>query len=1438
MPVDFNSRPSYLANPEGFRLPTENHDVSIFVLSDSFEYDLEMIKKFPQPKINYKSILIPYRFIDSMFGKPIRYILTQNDYNKKILYIQHQKMQPPIIPVSTPHPKHVKENVYIPLSELLKAINPVFKIASPSVIQDNIFKIMGIISNKLNFSKKKVIWINTKRYPIYRNPSMETFQTDLINALLTAYTISPVSKLKRIDLTLILHGTDADFKFDLKTFEDRDRQRLRQMLSKVGTEFIPLNRPHEQPTGGETSDAVESLDEIKADAEIAEKRDKQTSQLEDDISGKKKDDGVLIAQLDEDLQRLQDTHRSVTADLKATINALADKLGADKAELPQRSDVVAKNQRQLYDAKAFSVNADLMNQINPNQQTKKEDVVALARDLTASSDTPVEKAIIAQAAKKLASDTQPADQTAVLQSTSSPREEKLRLQMGQLKLNNVTFSKLTSVADVPKPEKLRPLKTTSTSIAAQTGTSFAKISKEYETKLMDRDIVATLMRLSKPADGFYVTDVKISDISNATSLMNCWKITLKSKVSNLQNVININIPKMFNGRFYTNGTWYNIDKQDFPIPVLKIDHKTVIITSNYNKITVARYDTKSLVDLIALRKTVEKLVNPDGSNKYVRPGSNINSNMKYISTIEYDEFAKIWHSIVIPEANAEICFNRNDCLKKWQFVTVNDHEFCCGMINQVPVVVDVNTGKTRKGETLVQTIVDLLPEYIQSEFYKTKPGKTSMYATIKVGNTIPLGVSIAAWEGISSLLKISGVEYKFVEPRFSDPNFLLFKFKDRVLAIRNSILTQLVFNGFYRINIKAYNFQEFETPIMESNSIYVDIFNQHFFTQYSQLTTFITNYNFFVDAITYDVCNHYNMPNTLPGLLIYAANLLCDNTFKNEFNSALYRVRSTEIIPAMIHYYLAVEMSKYNNGVGSRSRKSKFQFNQNCIVQELTNLETVKQLSSLNPMIELHALETISTKGFRGINNDKSYTQARRAYNDSMIGKMAMSTPNAGNCGISRQMVVDPKTTSVRGYTDTTTVDDGNYNDLQLASFSELLTPGTVSRDDAIRVAIGCSQTGHIVSTDYSQPCLISNGVDELVPAYLTDEFSVMAEQDGTVLELNDGYMIVEYKDKTKQAVNIGNKLGFNAGSGFYVDNTLLPNFQAGEKFKKNDILAYHSKFFTKDSTGQIRMNVGPLAKVAFAGNYFTYEDSGAITSRLSKKMSTTVIMKQIIKLDCTEDIDHLVQVGDEVEIGDPLLTFGLGDTGDKSVDNFLRAFGDMAQDDTFKRTINSDHAGKIVDVVIYTNKSMEKLSPSLFKIVGDYFKKNRQKRKILDKYDGTSSVYKLGTFYSNPTEPLKTPTIKGINTDVLIEIYIGHDDEVSTGDKIVDYGACKQIVSEVIPDGLEPYSEFRPDEFIDVFQAPSSILKRMVPSLVVNAAGNKCLIELKRWIKDVWESN
>ena len=1429
--VDLSAGRNFIPNRMGYRLPMSKTNNSVFLLSDSYEYDIELIKKIPQPKTDYKQIIIPFRVIDKIGVRPFRFIMNQNEYNKKLTYLEEQKMIPRLVPIRYPYPKNIEGNLYIPISEIIKMVTPFLRQLPIQKIKAEIFSLFNQIMFHFNWSKNKILYIDTNRFRICQTLSVETYKSDLINALLTAYMFNPPDTIKKLDWTIVFHSSDVDYKFDMRTWDKRDLTLMRNMLKAIGKPNPTLPKTNEE-TG-------ESIDDFMGkDEEVEDSSDGVSGEIQgaiDEVPEENERIGGDDNNSDPEITGMLERNRSVTDELKSTLSKY-------KSKLPTSMDTSEEEKnpsKQLYNAKTLSINAELISRITPDK-SKISNYETIARDLTPVGDTPVEKQIIDKASKELAQNVQPVDTSKTDTVVTSARELKIRKQVGQLKLNNVTFDTLSTVTDTPLPTPRKPRKIVTTCPSALQSTKFAYVAKEYEDNLMDRDIVATFMNLSSLPDGFYVTNVEVTDISTVTSLMNNWKVTLKNKLSDKSFSINIRIPKINNGRFYNNGIWYNIGKQDFPIPILKISKKKVIITTNYNKITVERYDTKSLVDIGMFTKTINSMNDQEGKNKYVKPGNSMNTNSHYESTIEYDEYAKQWLSFINKEAECEIYFNRTVCLKAYQFVTVQPNEFCCGMINKVPVVLNTETGLTRSGQTLTDTMLSTLSKDYIDRYNKIKPGKLSMYTQIIIGQTIPLGVAIGAWEGITSLIKKSNVKALFVDKSFSDPKYFVIPFKDKRLAIPMTTPNQLIFNGFYRIPTSSFNYADFDVPIMQSNSIYVDIFNQQFFKQYSQLTTFITYYQFFVDAITKDVCLHYNIPNDIAGMLIYASNMLADNSFTGENQASLYRIRSSEIIPAIIHYRLAYNISRYNNSVGSKSRSAAFNFNPNEVLNELLAVPNVTTMSALNPMVELHGREEITKKGFSGVNDDRAYNLAKRSYDDTMIGKIAMSSPNSANVGISRQLTVDPKITSVRGYTDTTGI-DGDYNDFQLASASELETPGTVSRDDAIRTAIATSQTSHIVSTADAQPCLISNGFDEVVPAYLTDEFSVIADEDGKVLEETEDFLIVQYKSGKKRSINIGHRQSFNSGSGFYVDNKLQSNFHQGDSFKKDDILAYHERFFSKDNDGVVRENIGPLAKVAFTGIYSTYEDAGIMTTKMSKRLATKITMKQMFKLNATDDIERIVSVGDEVEIGDPMVVFGLGDTGDKAVDNFLRAFqnkeGENSVLDSAKRILRSKEAGTVVDVKIYTCKSMEKLSPSLFDIVDNHFKENIRRRKTLDKYERGDSVYKMGMFYDRPTEPLKGSTIKGITCDVLVEVYVEHEDEASVGDKCVAYAASKQVLSEVVPPGLEPYAESRPDEEISMFVASASILKRMIPSIMIVASGNKVLVELKRQMRKIWES-
>ena len=333
------------------------------------------------------------------------------------------------------------------------------------------------------------------------------------------------------------------------------------------------------------------------------------------------------------------------------------------------------------------------------------------------------------------------------------------------------------------------------------------------------------------------------------------------------------------------------------------------------------------------------------------------------------------------------------------------------------------------------------------------------------------------------------------------------------------------------------------------------------------------------------------------------------------------------------------------------------------------------------------------------------------------------------------------------------------------------------------------------------------------------------------------GFIMVKYKSGKTRAINTNPEIVKNSGAGFFLANQLTPTHtKVGEKFKKDEPLAYHPKYFHYSKMNGLRFSVGPLTKMAVMSSYNTYEDAGICTEKFSERMKTSIVYQEIGKFKKNNNILSIVNIGDHVNIGDVLIKY------DQSVeDNELAKYLSKLNDDNAelleeesRNDIKTMHAGKVVDIKVYTLLDPANLSPSLGKIVQQYFDKTNSKKKFLEKYDSSEGTMKAGYLITDSTEPIKNRynTIKGFKgIDVLIEIYIEHGDTMGVGDKIALYGPNKQIVSEIMPSGYEPYSEFRPDEEISVLTSPGTLARRMTISILPIMTANKCMIELKRKI-------
>ena len=69
-------------------------------------------------------------------------------------------------------------------------------------------------------------------------------------------------------------------------------------------------------------------------------------------------------------------------------------------------------------------------------------------------------------------------------------------------------------------------------------------------------------------------------------------------------------------------------------------------------------------------KLLNATLNDRGLPKYTKPGSSSATNSHFVSTVEYDEYARRWISYINEESKTEIYFNRQTCAKLYSFVTV------------------------------------------------------------------------------------------------------------------------------------------------------------------------------------------------------------------------------------------------------------------------------------------------------------------------------------------------------------------------------------------------------------------------------------------------------------------------------------------------------------------------------------------------------------------------------------------------------------------------------------------------------------------------------------------------------------------------------------------------------------------------------------------------
>ena len=1019
-------------------------------------------------------------------------------------------------------------------------------------------------------------------------------------------------------------------------------------------------------------------------------------------------------------------------------------------------------------------------------------------------------------------------------------------------LNTIPKAKMVQSKIIEESNYENAVKTSNKAI---TRSKYANFDKNYNEKKLQQDIDGAVGALADAEIPVFVTNKVEKDTSSQLALKKTVTYELEDEWGG-KHKITLDLPVIVDNNYiWFNGSKQLLGHQQIMMPIVKSGPADVQIVTWYNKLILHRRginDTRT--------EAIKNFMMSNNANFKIDPGNAMAKNQtdNYHSTLDIDMYAKqmmkfhIGHSIFILDRKALI-----DRLSSLGIKFENTKD-------QIPVGYNSDTKAVyyvTSQTSLTDLIMSRLNEHDKAKITsktKSRARKQLMTEISIMERKIPLVLLLCFYEGFEEVMKKAEIPYHIVDKDdtlvdFDRAKYDVITCMDKYIVWeRDPIWNTMLMNGFSAGYLEGYTWEEIQDPDTFGNIL------TNFTATPNTLFAFRQYYDFMIDPATKEILEDYELPTDLVSLCILGNKMLADNAYTPINNANAFRIRSNEIIAEAVYKVITDAYGKFRSTqskMGRNRKPDRINVKKTAVMDEIIRKSSLtSEASILNPILEIEKARTVTPRGPRGVGKPRAMTQEKRAYDPTMLGILAMTSSNDAKVGVNRQLTLEPNITSTRGYVQITKPEDlDELSAAQLMSPAEMLSPPGALHDDGPRTAMAFKQTQYMLPVEGSCPVFFGNKVEEVMPYHISREFVVTAKQDGQVVEIKDGIVVVQYRDGTYDSIDTNPRMKKNSSSGFYIRTKLESNLtEVGQKFKKNEVLAQDQSAFTKNSNDlSASMNIGVPIKVAIVPNYDIYEDAGPITKKLSEKFTTHMSMKTEAGIPAQSYVERMVNIGDHVEVDDPLIIYDPAHE-DAETNAFLNEIRDKLGEDLEELVdlqsmpqVRTEYAGTVVDIEVYASVPPEELSPSLREIVKKYTKHSANVVKLLNKYQnpGDMNYYKCGQIISNAPEVVQPDyqnRVKGVQIGadgkgVAIIFYIEFKDIAKTGDKGSAFTALKFTTSHVIPEGKEPYSEYRPDEEISTFIAPSAIIARKTPSILVTMFANKCIIEMKRHALDIF---
>ena len=1016
------------------------------------------------------------------------------------------------------------------------------------------------------------------------------------------------------------------------------------------------------------------------------------------------------------------------------------------------------------------------------------------------------------------------DNTVKISAARSKRNSQLKEELKKKTLNDKPIEKILNDVYVNKP--IEPLKlegrvdTINEEWNELRSTNFGN-----DNEMISAQIMAFMNELSddNKSNPIFIRNVEVVDNSTSEDYISTYIFELEDN-NGKRFTVKMNIPELVDGKFLMlKGNKKSINGQWMLLPVVKTGPDTVQIVSNYNKMFISRFGPRGYVVSDRLIKALNKI---DITHKSIeiKNGDCTKANISYELPIDYVELAENYSNIRVGKTT--LYFNQKDFRAKFKD-KIKDKKDSFPIGYDGKDIIYCKYDETYS-EVLLKILVENDPKF-QALYDETKPAKKYQYSKVSIlNNEIPLVVVVAFSEGLQVVLKKAAIKYYISDtrPNIDKNKQDVIKFNDGYLVYNVTYESSLLMNGLKECNTEDYSIKD-----IDNMSMYLDFLDK--FGGRILADGLENFYEQMIDSRTKAVLEYYNMPTDYVQLLLYASDTLADTKYSRHTDMNTVRYRNVnEIVAACAYKSIARSYGQYKTELKRRRKDVKFTMDENAVVKELLTLNITADVSDLSPVLEAETINTVSYRGPSGMNSERAYSIDKRRFDPSMVNLVALSTPQGPGIGINRQTTIDMNIEGSLGLIKTTNNPE-DINVTKSLSMSEALTVFGVNHDDPPRTSMNLSQIKHMMRVYDADPCLVTTGADEALPYMLSNTFSHKAADDGVIEELTEDYMIIKYKNKDPEFVDLRTKIRKNSSAGIYINIKLVPNVKKGDKVKTNDIVAYDPFSYSSKSgpNDNIALTIGPMVKVALLNNDDGFEDSVIVSDRLCNRMATDVIIKKEKAVGKNANIYNMVKAGQSIQEGESLVV--VQNSFDEEDVNFLlkNLIDDEGEVTDLGRTpTKSKYTGTVEKVNLVRTVELEELSPTLKKAVMESEKETKKLKAIMKKYD----IKHANRFEESDYKLDATGRLKNARDGVLIEFYIRYKDIMSVGDKLTFFIAVKGIVKDIFPIGQEPYTDFRPEEKIDAFATFGSIDARQTPSYKLHAASNKVAIELARKVRDI----